>query len=221
MRTVVIGDIHGCSRAFDTLLKIVGPVDRIITLGDYVDRGPDSRGILDRLIQLHKEGKLIAVRGNHDMMMVESAQGRLNPLWMFHGGKETLESYGTNEKRNWVDAIPPEHLDFLESKLVNYHEDNDFFCVHARVEAGMPLEDQPDSALFWEKLEDPLPHYSGKTMICGHTRMPDGLPVRFPGTIAIDTSVYTTSGWLTALEWPSLSFWQANQLGQAREGKMG
>ncbi len=220
MRTLVIGDIHGCATAFDRLLEAAGPADRIITLGDYIDRGPESKGILDRLIAMAPTGKLIALRGNHDLMMVESAKTGNNGFWLMHGGKETLASYGTNEKQNWVEAVPASHWDFLQHFLVNYHDDKDFFCVHARVEPGLALEDQPDSSLFWEKLGDPLPHYSGKTMLCGHTRMPDGFPLRFPGTIAIDTSVYTSDGWLTALEWPSLKYWQANEFGQTREGKL-
>ena len=77
MRLLAISDIHGCSRAFDTLLDAVAPKpdDQIITLGDYVDRGPDSRGVLDRLVALHDTGRLIALRGNHDVMMLEAAQG--------------------------------------------------------------------------------------------------------------------------------------------------
>lgn len=220
MRTIIIGDIHGCATAFDRLLEVVGEYDRIITLGDYVDRGPDSKGILDRLCALAEKGKLIAIRGNHDMMMVESGRSRPSSFWLMHGGKETLLSYQTTENPNWSQDVPPKHWDFLQSFLINYFEGEDFFCVHARVEPGLSLEDQPDSALFWEKLEDPIPHYSGKTMICGHTRMVDGIPVRFPGTIAIDTSVYTADGWLTALEWPSLKYWQANEFGQTREGKL-
>ena len=81
MRILAIGDIHGCSRAFDTLIDAVSPEpdDQIITLGDYVDRGPDSRGVLDRLVALHDGGRLIALRGNHDAMMLE-ARRRTDPL---------------------------------------------------------------------------------------------------------------------------------------------
>ena len=71
MRTLAIGDIHGCLTALDLLLARVEvrPDDRLIALGDYVDRGPDSRGVLDRVIKLHETGQLIALRGNHDAMM--------------------------------------------------------------------------------------------------------------------------------------------------------
>lgn len=219
MRTLIIGDIHGCLGALDLVLQAAGPADRIITLGDYVDRGPDSRGVIDRLITLRQQGKLVAIRGNHDLMMVGSAQSRSTGHWMVHGGRETLESYFTTEKQDWPKAIPEPHWEFL-SNLNDFHEDEDFFCVHARVEAGLSLEDQPESALMWEKLEEPVEHYSGKTMICGHTKLSNGIPLRFPKTIAIDTGAYTTDGWLTALEWPSLAYWQANQVGETRKGQL-
>ena len=72
MRILAIGDIHGCSIAFDTLIASVQPQpnDKIITLGDYVDRGPDSKGVIDRLIALHETGQLTALRGNHELMML-------------------------------------------------------------------------------------------------------------------------------------------------------
>ncbi len=220
MRTLILGDIHGCLGALDLVLQSAGPADRIITLGDYVDRGPDSRGVLDRLIALKETGVLVALRGNHDIMMVESANTKSTSQWLYHGGKETLQSYFTTEKQDWPRAIPLAHWQFLSTSLVDYHEDGDFFCVHARVESGLDLADQPESALFWEKLEEPLMHHSGKTMICGHTKLDGGLPLRFPGTIAIDTGAYSLDGWLTALEWPSLAYWQANQLGETRTGQL-
>ena len=98
MRTLAIGDIHGCLTALKTLLDFVAPAsdDRLIALGDYVDRGPDSRGVLDFLIALHASGRLVALRGNHDEMM---ADAHINPkgdhsLWLACGGLETLQSYG-------------------------------------------------------------------------------------------------------------------------------
>ncbi|MGL4552234.1 MAG: metallophosphoesterase, partial [Gemmataceae bacterium] len=73
MRTLAIGDIHGYSATLDALLQAVAPAadDRVVTLGDYVDRGPDSRGVIDRLIALHATGRLIPLFGNHDEMMLE------------------------------------------------------------------------------------------------------------------------------------------------------
>ena len=76
MRTLAIGDIHGCRTALDHLLAFVKPLpgDMIITLGDYVDRGPDTKGVIDRLIELHATGQLIPLRGNHEIMMIAAAR---------------------------------------------------------------------------------------------------------------------------------------------------
>src|SRR5690349_9006235 len=95
MRLLAIGDIHGCLTALDALLDAVAPQadDQIVALGDYVDRGPDSRGVLDRLIALHAGGRVVALRGNHDVMMLEARNGR-DLGWLAVGGKETLLSYG-------------------------------------------------------------------------------------------------------------------------------
>src|SRR5437870_3329448 len=101
MRTLAIGDIHGCLRAFDLLLATVCPEpdDLLVTLGDYVDRGPDSKGVLERLIDLQGRCRLVALMGNHDIMMV---QARDDPQafrnWLECGGKQTLESYGAEPR---------------------------------------------------------------------------------------------------------------------------
>ncbi|MDJ0562930.1 MAG: metallophosphoesterase, partial [Microcystis sp. M49629_WE12] len=74
MRTLAIGDIHGCSKALDHLLEIVNPKpqDTLITLGDYVNKGRDSKGVIDRLISLHKQGNLIPLKGNHEIIMLQA-----------------------------------------------------------------------------------------------------------------------------------------------------
>src|SRR5262245_38479045 len=116
MRTLAIGDIHGCLRAFDTLLELVDPHsdDLVVTLGDYVDRGPDSKGVLDQLLALRERCRLIALTGNHDLMMLA---GREDPEhfgeWLSCGGKETLESYGvTPDWETFAPAVPGRHWRF-------------------------------------------------------------------------------------------------------------
>src|SRR5262249_30858987 len=99
MRTIAIGDIHGCLRALDLLLEVIQPRpdDVLITLGDYVDRGPDSRGVLDRLIELQSQCKLIALKGNHDIMMMRGRDDfAAYEDWTHCGGKATLQSYGAD-----------------------------------------------------------------------------------------------------------------------------
>jgi serine/threonine protein phosphatase 1 len=213
MRILAIGDIHGCSRALDLVLAAVKPrpEDRIITLGDYVDRGLDSCGVLDRLIELQQTGCLVALRGNHDQMMLDARDQVLSDAdWFSCGGRETLASYGRGAT---LADVPAAHWDFLENVLVDWHETATHFFVHANADSELPLEEQPRHLLLWEKLDNPRPHVSGKVMICGHTRQLSGEPLNLGHTICLDTWVYG-QGWLTCLDVTSGQIWQANQLGQ-------
>jgi serine/threonine protein phosphatase 1 len=218
MRILAIGDIHGCSKAFDTLLEAVQPAqdDLIITLGDYVDRGPDSHGVLDRMIALQSRHRVIALCGNHDLMMIQSrdADGE-DPAWLAFGGLETLASYALTGKEGTLADVPESHWDFLEG-LKYWYETETHFFVHARVHPEVPLSEQPDHELLWEKLvPDQPPHISDKTMICGHTSQKTGVPLDLGHAICIDTWVYG-DGWLTCLEVETGKFWQANQEGELR-----
>lgn len=172
MRILAIGDIHGCSIAFDTLIAAVKPQlkDKIITLGDYIDRGPDSKGIITRLIALHQTGQLTALRGNHELMLLQaSAQQRYKKSrWWHSGGDATLASYSKPGKAGKLTDIPDSHWHFIKYICVDWCETNTHFFVHANAFPDVPLADQPDYMLFWEKLGNPMPHLSGKTMVCGH-----------------------------------------------------
>jgi serine/threonine protein phosphatase 1 len=214
MRTLAISDVHGCWRALQALLKAVEvqPDDRVITLGDYVDRGPQSREVLDFLIEWHQKGNLVALRGNHDQMMIDARRTGELWLWLNCGGMATLTSYAPVAD---VEEVPEPHWHFLENALVNYHETDTHLFVHATVLPDLPLNEQPDSALLWEKLEKPKPHCSGKILICGHTRQTSGEPWNLGHTICLDTNVYA-GGWLTCLEVETGHYWQANQKGKTR-----
>jgi len=233
MRLLAIGDIHGCLRAFDTLLDAVspGPDDQIITLGDYVDRGPNPRGVLDRLLVLHDSGRLIPLRGNHDILFLEARVGR-DSGWLAVGGKQTLHSYGIPdtaiaglpEGAGWfsdpdgmLENVPDRHWKFLDEDCLPYYETEKHIFVHANLYPDLSLSEQPDYMLYWERLSEPCAHVSGKTMICGHTRQKNGLPLDWDTTICIDTNVYD-SGWLTCLDVLSGRVWQANELGETRSG---
>jgi serine/threonine protein phosphatase 1 len=224
MRTIAIGDIHGCLRALDLLLEMIQPRpdDVIITLGDYADRGPDSRGVLDRLIELQSRCNLIALKGNHDIMMM---QARDEPQtfrdWCYFGGDETLQSYGADSRWDlFSDAIPQSHWRFLENSAA-HHEIETHFFVHANVYPDVPLDEQPDHMLFWEKLDAYVsrPHESGKTMICGHSAQRSGKPLILEQAVCIDTWVYG-AGWLTGLDVATGMYWQANQRGETRTGQL-
>src|ERR1700730_14881921 len=96
-REIAIGDIHGCSKALAALLDAIqpGPEDTIVTLGDYIDWGPDSRGVLQQLIELEERCTLVPIRGNHEEMLLAAREGRSDlGYWLKFGGRETLASYG-------------------------------------------------------------------------------------------------------------------------------
>jgi serine/threonine protein phosphatase 1 len=222
MRILAFGDIHGCLRAFTTLLATVAPTpeDLIITLGDYVDRGPDSCGVLDELIRLRRAHRLIALRGNHDQMMQQArSKAWDHTMWLACGGRQTLTSYGFPSPDDAdLDQIPQSHWDFLDDVCVDWYETEKHFFVHANVYPEMPLEDQPTYMLYWEKLFEPVAHVSGKVMVCGHTKQNSGIPLYLGHTICIDTGVYASNGWLTCLDVLAGRYWQANQQGQQRTG---
>jgi serine/threonine protein phosphatase 1 len=216
-RTLVIGDIHGCLTAFDLLLKELSPQkeDIVITLGDYIDRGPDSRGVLDRMLELEKSTQLIPLLGNHEILMLDTSSHLVDcGSWYGVGGRQTMESYGCTDTPDW-NAIPQEHWDFLSQRLRRWHESETHIFAHANVNAMLPLPDQSDDWLFWRRFDDSHPHFSGKTLVCGHTAQKNGLPIIMPGRICIDTWVYG-EGWLTALEIGTETVVQANQRGEVR-----
>src|SRR5438105_2014099 len=124
MRVLAIGDIHGCLGPLDELLAWVNPApdDLVVTLGDCVDRGPDTRGVLDRLIALKRGGmRLVCLRGNHEIMMLDAYHGGRDDRkgWLLVGGAQALASYGTLPGRSGTFAdVPREHWDFLEHDLL-------------------------------------------------------------------------------------------------------
>ena len=218
-RTLAIGDIHGCLDALLTLTQFVniGEDDTLITVGDYVDRGPNSRGVIDWLIDKHESGRLKPLRGNHDIMML-NARHDVEQLTRFlkAGGDATLNSYKTNgSSYGKICDVPTDHWDFLENHLLPYYETDSHFFVHGNVYPELPLSDQPDFMLFWKKFNDPPQHQSGKTMVCGHTSQKTGVPKYNANAVCIDTRVFG-NGWLTCFDIESRQIWQANQNGQTR-----
>jgi len=216
-RTIAIGDTHGCSVALGRLIDAISPEpeDVIVALGDYVDRGPDSRGVLDRFIELADRCRLTPLMGNHEEMLLASMRGQASVrLWLACGGLATMKSYGAAAT---FDDIPAEHIAFIDSCKL-YHEAGDFFFVHANYAPLKPLDEQDVEMLLWRSLREtmPGPHCSGKTAIVGHTLQADG-KIRDLGYLkCIDTGCYN-NGWLTALDVDSGRVWQANERGELRE----
>ncbi|MFM7151516.1 MAG: metallophosphoesterase family protein [Gemmataceae bacterium] len=223
MRTLVIGDIHGCSLALEKLLEVVKPTskDRIITLGDYVDRWPASRQVVDRILELRKRYQIISLRGNHEEMMLLSRHDpEQRDMWHRFGGKQTLESYGHKVTDDEYRKVPADHWNFLEKDLLDWYETENHIFVHATLTPDLPLGQQDRQQLLWDKLTEPLTHVSGKKIICGHTRQLCGLPLDLGTTVCIDTAVYELDGWLTCLDVNSGHFWQANQRKDSRQAEL-
>lgn len=211
MRTLAIGDIHGCRAALDFLLEAVSlrEDDIIVTLGDYVDRGPDSKGVIARLLELQKSHHLIALKGNHEVMMLEARADMSPTCWLSVGGDTTLDSY---EAKVWSD-IPSAHWNFLK-KTVRYYETDTHIFVHAGIDPEVEMDSQKNLTLFWQFFENPLAHVSGKIMVCGHSEVGE-VPKNLGHSICLDTKAYD-DGWLTCLDVANGQFWQAKQTGATR-----
>jgi serine/threonine protein phosphatase 1 len=222
MRTLAIGDVHGCLTALQTLLRLVAPVDgdHVIALGDYVDRGPDSKGVLDCLIELYDVGMLVPLCGNHDEMMLEARDGGDRRLWLSCGGRETLASYGHELYEKTYDRVPERHWRFLERECRDWFETDTHLFVHGSIDPELPMKDQEVWSLRWQKLSGQIRHRSGKTLVCGHTRQRDGLPLVYDRTVCIDTGAYDDEGWLTCVDVGTRRYYQANERGETRQGKL-
>lgn len=216
-RTFAIGDIHGCALALEAILQQIQPAaeDLVVTLGDYVDRGPDSKGVLDQLLELQHRCHLVPLLGNHELMMLAALEAKENlPFWLQCGGAATVQSYGGE-----LGNIPEAHRQFLSS-CVKYYETDTHLFFHANYDAELPLEEQPDELLFWEHLvfydngshTIPARHFSGKVAIVGHTPQKNGEILDLGDVICIDTFC-AGSGKLTAIELPSGQLFQADKDG--------
>ena len=209
-----IGDIHGCLHALETIwnaLKI-STTDQVILLGDYIDRGPDSPGVIDWIIEKRELYPIIALKGNHDIYMLRSHNDpALFKKWMRFGGDITLKSYQINDYEKWYEQVPNKHFEFLEDTLP-YYETEHFIFVHAGLDPGIELSAQNEKALFWNKYYIPQKYAENKTVICGHTSRKNGEISDFKHTICLDTYAYGGK-WLTCLNLSTGFYYQSNQQG--------
>ena len=213
-RRIAIGDIHGCDLALQRVIDEIQPTaaDLIITLGDYLDRGPNSRGVVDQLLELRGRCQTIHLMGNHEIMMLNVLAGDTEfEFWLRSGGSETLASYD-----GYLDNVSQVHREFFRS-CVPYHEMEDLFFVHANYTPSLPLNRQPEFALFWEHLSDhlPAPHISGKKAIVGHTPQRDGRAFVLDHLICLDTYCYGGK-YLTAMDLDTQQTWQADIHGTSK-----
>lgn len=211
-RIIAIGDIHGCSIVLESLLNHVGirPDDTIITLGDYCDRGSDTKTVFDQMVALSMRCKLVPLLGNHDQLMLAAVEKRIElKEWLDIGGQEALDSYGVS---CGIDSVPEEHVAFLRSCRLYFETERHFF-VHASYRPQLPLDQQDKVALLWLSLLDyiPGPHCSGKIAVVGHT--PQKAILNVGHLIDIDTGC-CFGGLLTALDVESGQVWQVDEAGR-------
>jgi serine/threonine protein phosphatase 1 len=214
-RIIAVGDIHGCSTAFAAIIAEIDPKhdDTIVTLGDYVDRGIDSKGVLDQLIDLAGRCRLVPLLGNHEEMLLHARDGRSElQFWLNCGGITTLDSYGDTGRLN---LIPSTHIRFLERCVSHFETDSHIF-VHANYKHDLPLDQQDGQILRWLSLSDavPGPHFSGKHAVVGHTPQPEILNIGH--LVCLDTGC-SVGGCLTAMEMQSGQSWQVDEMGRCRE----
>ncbi|SFJ14305.1 metallophosphoesterase family protein [Thermoflavimicrobium dichotomicum] len=179
-RMLVISDIHGEASKFTELLKKAqyDPAqDQLILLGDYIDRGPDSKAVIEKVIQLTEEGA-IALKGNHEDYMIKVAEkdGSVVEKWLRNGGKQTLQSYGyAVDEKSSEEVVAllqtgkiKEHIDFLKN-LPCYYEKDDYIFVHGGVDPNTPLESTDPNVLMWIRDEFHQGYKGEKTVVFGHT----------------------------------------------------
>ncbi len=216
-RIIAIGDIHGCAAALRSLLDAIGPdsADTVVTLGDYLDRGPDTCDVLDQLLHLAKRCRLVPILGNHDEMFLGILAGHRYLLadWLAFGGEATLASYDIAAP----EEMPHTHVAFLR-ECRPWHETQAHFFVHASYVPHLPLKRQPPEVLRWHVIgvPPPKPHRSRKIAVVGHTTQRCGEILDFGHVKCIDTYVYG-NGWLTALDVQTGQTWQADKEGHLRE----
>jgi serine/threonine protein phosphatase 1 len=194
-RTFVIGDIHGCVDEIDRLLDTLAPAagETVVFLGDYIDRGPASKGVIDRLLRLRREGpRCVFLKGNHEDMFLGflGEGGAFGEVFLANGGGATLRSYGLPSECGQVrgEQLPPEHLEFLKSLRLR-SEHGDFLCVHAGLDPARPLLAQRDEDLLWIRDEFiRQPHPFPYTVLFGHTPQREVL-VDLPFKIGLDTGL--------------------------------
>ncbi|MFT5143468.1 MAG: serine/threonine protein phosphatase 1 [Rhodothermales bacterium] len=213
MGLIAIGDIHGCPKTLDALLLELNPGsdDHLVFIGDYIDRGPDSKGVVDRLIELGKNQKCTFLRGNHEALLMGYLDAGETDIFVFNGGSTTLASYDME-----IGALhfPDTHLSFFRNTKM-YLETEDAVFVHAGLRPGLSvaenLERGDEMVFLWERSHIRCSNEElewEKTVICGHTPVPR--VINLPKLINLDTGCVffrrTGLGRMTAVRWPEREF---------------
>lgn len=187
--TYVIADLHGRYDLLDKALSLIPKKSKIVFTGDYIDRGPDSYKVVDRLMVGQYEKKnWICLRGNHEQMMIDSYIYPDNEyVWRMNGGDATLKSYPKDD----ADVALEHHTEWMD-QLPYYHEDKHRVYVHAYLEPEVPLRKQNKESMIWNRYGK-NEHYGwmDKHVVHGHTPHKEG-PLIYKGRTNMDTAaVYT------------------------------
>ena len=198
MQTYVIGDIHGCLDELVRLLEALSleAPDRLVFLGDYVDRGPNSKEVVSYLIHRQQMGseEMIFLKGNHEDMFLSylGLPGKYREMFLYNGGGATLASYGASP-RNYspqeiLPLVPQSHLNFLR-QLKSYYVVKPFLCVHAGIHPNKPLDQQDEEEMLWIRDEFILSrHILPYTVLFGHTPQEQVL-FHLPYKVGLDTGL--------------------------------
>jgi serine/threonine protein phosphatase 1 len=191
--TYVIPDIHGrydllCDGLAEIAARSEANAGVIVTIGDYVDKGPQSKEVVDRLLSgVGERFSLVALKGNHDAMMVDALRDPSRmAAWIAKGGDAALASYGGDPA-----AVPQTHIDWLAG-LRLMHVDAHRLYVHAGVDPEIPLARQSEATLLWKRYPKGFPGGFGKLhVVHGHDNHPDG-PLLYEGRTNLDTLAWRT-----------------------------
>lgn len=207
-KTCVIGDIHGCLNSLQNLLKLIeNKAETFVFLGDYIDRGAESKEVVECILDFKKKHRnVITLLGNHEIMLINFLRGYDDGTFLRAGGKETLISYGIKPRTKSEKAaqlFPEKHLNFFRELPLLWENEYGIY-VHAGIEPGVHLTRQVSSYCLWVRDEFiESPYKFTKTIIFGHTVFSD--PLVQENKIGIDTgAVY--GGKLTALLLPEKKF---------------
>ncbi|MGM0422276.1 MAG: metallophosphoesterase family protein [Pseudomonadota bacterium] len=225
-RSFAIGDIHGDIRALEALIECLDlqKDDQLIFLGDYIDRGPASREVIDFLLKLEQRHDCVFLRGNHEATCLfaltkhdpnDDGYKAIVQRWIDKGGGQAmLESYGALTIEDLVERIPQSHVDFLE-RTQNIHESKDHVFVHASYDPRLPSHEQEARTLRMVFMANakPTEHFN-KEIVCGHSALMTGKPAQKEAFICIDT---VAEGWLTAYDLRDKKFYQSSGEGISRK----
>jgi serine/threonine protein phosphatase 1 len=203
----IVGDIHGCLDMLNRLMDSIAwrpEKDRVIFIGDYIDRGENPKGVVDYILALKAcSPNVDCLIGNHEALFLDYLNGSHEASYIRNGGWNTLRSYETVKGSEEEPLLPPDHMTFFQS-LTPYLELDDYYVVHAGFRPYVPIEQQSLQDMIW--IRDPFllsRFYFGKKVIFGHTPFLE--PLVMENKIGIDTGAVMGHK-LTCLELPEVRF---------------